>query len=61
MDKTQKIGFVGVGVMGHGLAKNIALAAIAAMVKAGHIDAKVQTEARKNLNVDTGAPAPWTV
>jgi pyruvate dehydrogenase E1 component len=41
--------------------KNIALAAIAAMVKAGHIDAKVQTEARKNLNVDTGAPAPWTV
>ncbi|WP_407495708.1 alpha-ketoglutarate dehydrogenase [Pseudooceanicola sp. MF1-13] len=42
-------------------AKNIALAAIAAMVKAGHLEAKVQAEAIKKLNVDTGAAAPWTV
>jgi pyruvate dehydrogenase E1 component len=42
-------------------AKNIALAAIAALVKAGHIEAKVQTEAIRKLNVDTGAAAPWTL
>ncbi len=42
-------------------AKNIALAAIAAMVKAGHLDAGVQTEAIRKLNVDTGAAAPWTL
>ncbi|WHZ37860.1 alpha-ketoglutarate dehydrogenase [Sagittula sp. MA-2] len=42
-------------------AKNIALAAIAAMVKAGHIEPKVQAEAIRKLNVDTGAAAPWTL
>lgn len=42
-------------------AKNIALAAIAAMVKAGHLDAGVQAEAIRKLNVDTGAAAPWTL
>ena len=42
-------------------AKNIALAAIAAMVKAGHCDAKVQAEAIRKLDVDTGAAAPWTL
>jgi len=42
-------------------ATNIALAAIAAMVKAGHLDAGVQAEAIRKLNVDTGAAAPWTL
>ncbi|WP_370312715.1 alpha-ketoglutarate dehydrogenase [Sagittula sp.] len=42
-------------------AKNIALAAIAAMVKAGHIEPKVQAEAIRKLDVDTGAAAPWTL
>lgn len=41
--------------------RNIALAAIASLVREGHLETSVHETALKALDVNTGAPAPWTV
>nr|WP_067298387.1 alpha-ketoglutarate dehydrogenase [Marinobacterium profundum] len=41
--------------------QNIAVAAIEAMVRAGHVKADVLTDALKKFGLDGSSPAPWTV